>query len=373
MTLDTESSRDFSEDMIEAVIGRTWLRTLDKAGKRALTAARAETAADKLTAADGLPANKTALATNWQWILEDAADRLTLDVLEDYRRRLHTIPAREVLIGTALLDDLGPRPPVIASPKAHKEWKAKTRLYLRIGLYFGRLVVEADDLERELIAIDENFVSTSLSPAEEAIALGRRKEIHEALNGRAKSKGAHAANAKMGNSCDATAKMAEAFTTIAARVLDRSERQVQRIVERASLGADDLARIAGTSLDSGTEIDLLLKLTPEERAQFIDRAAAGEIVSAVSSAAPATLSGDPAAEPPGMPGDSPSTETGEKVEIASEAINPIPHELSTGADAQRDHGGARALMDAWRAASEPERMAFLAWVTAAASSTAATA
>lgn len=139
MTLTNGVSHDDAHDIVEVVINRTGLRTLDKAGKRALAAARAETAADKLTAADGLPANQTELARNWQWVLEDAANRLTSDALEDYRRRLHTIPVKEVLIGAALLDDLGPRPPVIASAKAHNEWKAKARVYLRIGLYFGRL------------------------------------------------------------------------------------------------------------------------------------------------------------------------------------------------------------------------------------------
>jgi ParB-like chromosome segregation protein Spo0J len=240
----------------------------------------------------------------------------------------------------------------------------------RMGLAtIACIVVEADELERELIAIDENFIRTSLSPAEEAIALGRRKQIHEALNGRAKSKGAHAANAAMGNSFDVTAKMAPTFTTVAARALDRSERQVQRIVERASLGTDDLARIAGTSLDRGTEIDLLLKLSPEQRAQLIDRAAAGETVSAVSSAEPGTLSKGAAAQLLDRPADNPSTKMGEKVEMALEAINPSLHAPATGVDAQPDLDGAHALMDAWRAASEPERMAFLAWVTA--SSTAA--
>lgn len=126
-------------DIVETIINRSGLRTLDKAGKRALAAARSEIAANELVASDGLPPNQTRLAKDWKWFLEDAADRLSSDVLEDYRRRLHTIPAKEVLVGAALLDDLGPRPPVIASQKAHNNWKAKARMYLRIGLFFGRL------------------------------------------------------------------------------------------------------------------------------------------------------------------------------------------------------------------------------------------
>jgi len=234
------------------------------------------------------------------------------------------------------------------------------------------IVVEASDLEREMIAIDENLIRTSLSPAEEALLLGRRKELHEGRYGAAKSRGAHAANAKMGNSFDANAKMSDAFTTVAARVLDRSERQVQRIVERASLGADDLTRIAGTSLDSGTEIDQLLKLPPDERARLIDRAAAGESVSAAPTTTPATVSSTPADPSPDISGDNPSVEAGENVETVSEEINMSPDKppiLSADVQPDQTHDGARALMVAWHAASEPERMAFLAWVTAAASST----
>ncbi len=134
----TETTSIDTLEIIETVINRTGLRTLDKAGRRALASARAEIAADELTASDGLPPNQTPLAKDWKLFLEDAADRLNSDVLEDYRRRLHTIPAKEVLVGAALLDDLGPRPPVIASQKAHNTWKAKARTYLRIGLFFGR-------------------------------------------------------------------------------------------------------------------------------------------------------------------------------------------------------------------------------------------
>lgn len=51
------------------------------------------------------------------------------------------------------------------------------------------------------------------------------------------------------------------------------------------LGEDALAKVAGTSLDKGAELDALAKLPAVERQALIDRAAAGEVVTA--QAAPA--------------------------------------------------------------------------------------
>jgi hypothetical protein len=84
------------------------------------------------------------------------------------------------------------------------------------------------------------------------------------------------------------------------------------------------------------------------------------------------VSSTPADPSPDISGDNPSVEAGENVETVSEEINMSPDKppiLSADVQPDQTHDGARALMVAWHAASEPERMAFLAWVTAAASST----
>jgi hypothetical protein len=62
------------------------------------------------------------------------------------------------------------------------------------------------------------------------------------------------------------------------------------------------------------------------------------------------------------------------VESSLEEIGTSPDKpsiLSIDAQPDQANDGARALMDAWPPASELDRMAFLAWVTAAASGTSA--
>jgi hypothetical protein len=55
----------------------------------------------------------------------------------------------------------------------------------------------------------------------------------------------------MGHRHDATANLADAFTTGTADKTRRSERAVRRDVQRGKLGAAALAKLTGTSLDSG--------------------------------------------------------------------------------------------------------------------------
>jgi hypothetical protein len=119
-------------------------------------------------------------------------------------------------------------------------------------------VAELTDLEAALWEI-ENLVRAPLSPAEEAIFIDRRRELREELYGKAKALGAVAANTVMGRK-HATAKLAGAssFTADTAKTTGKSARSIQRVVQRAAQnGRRDLARIAGTSLDRGAELDAL--------------------------------------------------------------------------------------------------------------------
>jgi ParB-like nuclease domain len=59
-------------------------------------------------------------------------------------------------------------------------------------------VVELNELEAVLWEVDENLVRATLSPADEALFMDRRREVYELLHGKAKAKGAAAANAAMG-------------------------------------------------------------------------------------------------------------------------------------------------------------------------------
>ena len=72
------------------------------------------------------------------------------------------------------------------------------------------------------------------------------------------------------------------FAAETAALTGESVRSIQRHLARADALGDDLERIKGTSLDKGTEMDALLKLSEPKRIELIERAVAGEKVSAVA-------------------------------------------------------------------------------------------
>ena len=146
------------------------------------------------------------------------------------------------------------------------------------------VIVDVDDLRAELMLIDENLRRNDLTTAERASALARRNKLHVQIFGSPKAKGAHAAHAVMGHEHDATAKLADAFTDATAKVTGDSVRKIRRDVHRGeALGEAALAKVVRTSLDKGEELDALAKLkkeAPEKCEALIERAAAGEKVSA---------------------------------------------------------------------------------------------
>jgi hypothetical protein len=107
-----------------------------------------------------------------------------------------------------------------------------------------------------------------LSPAQQADHLARRKEIWVALEvsrqNVAKPKGGRPAG----------------FSSETASRTGVDRKTVQRDIARADALGPDIKRVAGTSLDKGVELDALAKMTPAERAPIIERAQAGQIVSA---------------------------------------------------------------------------------------------
>ena len=128
--------------------------------------------------------------------------------------------------------------------------------------------------------IDENLIRANLTPAQEAVALSRRKAIYEALHPETKAgvAGAHASNRAQGR--DAADNLSVAFTSATSQATGKDERTIRRAAARGAALGDDLEKIAGTSLDKGVEIDALAKMTPEQRAPIIEAAKSGESVSA---------------------------------------------------------------------------------------------
>ena len=74
--------------------------------------------------------------------------------------------------------------------------------------------------------------------------------------------------------------MPKGFAASTAAASGESKRAINQHLARAEALGDDLERIAGTSLDKGVELDALKAMPEPERKELIDRAAAGEKVSA---------------------------------------------------------------------------------------------
>jgi ParB-like chromosome segregation protein Spo0J len=143
-------------------------------------------------------------------------------------------------------------------------------------------VVELDDLHAELVELDENLARNDLSPAERSAAVARRKEIYETLHPQTK----HGAIGK-GHELPKGSARVERFSAATAAATGRSERAVQLDAQRGeALGAEVLAKVAHSSLDKGSELDALAKLPAADRAALVDRAAAGEVVTAQAPAKP---------------------------------------------------------------------------------------
>lgn len=134
------------------------------------------------------------------------------------------------------------------------------------------IVVEDDDLRAELAMIDENLCRAELSPADRAKQTARRKELYLELHPET-AQGSPGVSRQVGDTHERTEK--ERFTEATAKVVGISERAVQRDAERGEKVAQDvLDRIRGTHLDTGTYLDALKKLTPEEQRARVERALA---------------------------------------------------------------------------------------------------
>lgn len=134
-------------------------------------------------------------------------------------------------------------------------------------------------LAAELMEIDENLCRAELSAAQRAKAIKRRKEIWEAMR---PSSGASCAETRISSRGRNGEGRPQEFASDTASASGESKAQVNRHLARAEALGEDLDEIAGTSLDKGVELDALKDLPQEERRELIQRAKAGENVSARS-------------------------------------------------------------------------------------------
>lgn len=128
----------------------------------------------------------------------------------------------------------------------------------------------------KLVEIDENLQRAELSPAQRAATIARRKEVWEALHPESSRRNPPTGKAGYGNPPHA----AKSFATDTMEKTGESDRRTREHLSRAAALGPDLHAVVGTSLDKAGELDALKDMEPEARRELIDRAKAGEKVTA---------------------------------------------------------------------------------------------
>jgi hypothetical protein len=164
---------------------------------------------------------------------------------------------------------------------------------------------ESGSLEAQLAEIDENLMRSELTPAQRTSHVARRKQKWEALHqapapvpawerddGCSVSNGETEAGANSGRNPPTISEEVrgrgrpKGFAAATAEVTGESKRRINEQVAIAEALGEDLQKVEGTSLDKGVELQALAKLPEEQRHELVERAAAGEAVSARAVAAP---------------------------------------------------------------------------------------
>ena len=134
------------------------------------------------------------------------------------------------------------------------------------------VIADDDRLENELREIDENLCRAELTPAQRAYAIKRRKEIWEARNPN---------SGKTFSTIEPrTPGRPKEFAADTAAVTGQTKQSINQHVSRAEALGDDLLEVTGTSLDKGVKLDALKAMPEPERKELIQKAKAGEKVTA---------------------------------------------------------------------------------------------
>jgi hypothetical protein len=138
----------------------------------------------------------------------------------------------------------------------------------RLGLVeIAADVIESDDLHAELAMIDENLCRADLTPAERAAHMARRKAIYLELHPETR----HGANLSKSFQ-DENTDRAEGFASKTAEATGRSMPSVWRDTSRGEkVIAEALGMIQGTKLDTGTYLDKIKGLRPNEQVAAVRR------------------------------------------------------------------------------------------------------
>jgi len=143
------------------------------------------------------------------------------------------------------------------------------------------IIVDAGEhLQAELIEIDENLCRAELTASQRAQAIKRRRQIWEALHPSSSGKTLSETKDRVSVRGRVGEGRPPEFASETAAAAGMTKQAINQHLARADALGDDLERITGTSLDKGVELDALAKLPEPERKDLIDRAEAGENVSA---------------------------------------------------------------------------------------------
>jgi len=146
------------------------------------------------------------------------------------------------------------------------------------------IVIDNDqNLQNELVEIDENLCRAELTASQRTKYTKRRAQIWGALHPVEKLGGSTCATQVETDSRGQkkSAQQTPGFAAATASATGQSKATTNRALARAdALGDTTLDKITGTSLDTGVEMDALAKLPEPARAELIERAVAGEKVSA---------------------------------------------------------------------------------------------
>ncbi|MFW6344732.1 MAG: ParB/RepB/Spo0J family partition protein [Halomonas sp.] len=141
------------------------------------------------------------------------------------------------------------------------------------------VLVDEDRWDQEMREIDENLIRAELTAAQRASAIKRRKALWEQRHGE-KETGGQSLATSLKDGRKAGKQHEKQFASDTAERTGQSKSAINQHVSRADALGDDLEAVTGTSLDKGVELDALKKLAPEDRKPLIERAQAGEAVSA---------------------------------------------------------------------------------------------
>ncbi|WP_051356906.1 ParB N-terminal domain-containing protein [Azorhizobium doebereinerae] len=198
--------------------------------------------------------------------------KIALALIDTGERLRQVDPDRSLLIAASMKAD-GLRTPIEVRPA-----KKAGRYLLVVGGHrldaatllgweeIAAYVLDLSADQARLREIDENLYRAELSELDRSVFLAERKRLHEKLHPATKHGGARPAEqvAIFGD-------LAPRFSADACEKLGVSERTLQRMIARAVIDPAVRKRISGTRLaDKGSELDALVRLSPDEQAKAVD-------------------------------------------------------------------------------------------------------